>query len=558
MHVVQIQPNSLVRIPKFEVQLAPPTEASGLSRGLLGQTKLRRSLLPDNLSVARLYDMIFCVHIETELEQVHLYQLFKDFVVRKYVLAVYSRKAQVSVSDNLLIVHALDSKVALIFDLRINTQYPITAPLPIATVAADGFSPLYSPHWSLAPPSYVIDPQAGRVGLLELDLHTIARSSIDKACLLQFLLTRTYSGQVIMDTFAKSIEEEEGLSVLARMFDLMHAVVARNLLQRRAFGRGGASTPHATPTATTSAGPTISTSDDAVTGMPDVAALHIVSPELTPVRTPHSSSSTPGTSAPMSERTLVGGRHEMEGPPDSDTFVAYVFEQAIKKLRSPADAKEPRRRYLLAALTEYLHSRQQHALPLDERAGNLVLSMLEAQRSYYQLHQFVQYHLVPDSMDLAYRLLSLEPEYPPAAELALDMFKRLGPLGSDALTGCLLERGQLLAACRFIRSNGLKTFPPRPLLQAAAARKDGIFAAVFNFFRQRNEVWRHSPHFLPEEQCEEYVALWEARYSDQADAAHEQAGSPEGEDGDSAHPELPVTPQPAAPLTDAPPVATSP
>ena len=72
------------------------------------------------------------------------------------------------------------------------------------------------------------------VGQLHLDLDTIAKSSIDKACLLQFLLARTYSADVILETFLKSIAEQESLPTLARMFDLMHATIARNLLARRA------------------------------------------------------------------------------------------------------------------------------------------------------------------------------------------------------------------------------------------------------------------------------------------------------------------------------------
>ena len=49
--------------------------------------------------------------------------------------------------------------MALIFDLRINAQFPITAPLPLATVAAESFCPIYSPHWTFAPPDVLIDPQ---------------------------------------------------------------------------------------------------------------------------------------------------------------------------------------------------------------------------------------------------------------------------------------------------------------------------------------------------------------------------------------------------------------
>ena len=80
MHGVQIQPATLVRLPKFEIQLAPHEVASS---GPYGQPKLRRSLLPNDVSVARLYESIFCVHVEPERQQIFLYQLFKDFVIRK-------------------------------------------------------------------------------------------------------------------------------------------------------------------------------------------------------------------------------------------------------------------------------------------------------------------------------------------------------------------------------------------------------------------------------------------------------------------------------------------
>ena len=66
--------------------------------------------------------MIFCVHVEPELKQIFLYQLFKDFVVRKHALALYAEQVAVSVSDNLLLVHAIDSGVVLLFDIKINSQ----------------------------------------------------------------------------------------------------------------------------------------------------------------------------------------------------------------------------------------------------------------------------------------------------------------------------------------------------------------------------------------------------------------------------------------------------
>ena len=49
----------------------------------------------------------------------------------------------------------------LLFDIKINAQYPITAPLPLGVLPAATWGALYTPHWSLVAPGYVVDPQVG-------------------------------------------------------------------------------------------------------------------------------------------------------------------------------------------------------------------------------------------------------------------------------------------------------------------------------------------------------------------------------------------------------------
>ena len=221
---IQIQPQAIVRIPRFEVQLAP-LAAPEMPLASTGQQKVRRSLQPQHLSVVRLYNMILCAHVEPERQQVLLYQLFKDFVVRKYALSVYSRQIALSVSDNLLIVHALDAKVALIFDVKINSQYPVTAPLPVSMVSADGGGPQYSPHWEFFPPDFVIDPQAGTVGRVSVDVRAVAASSVDTTCLLQFLLARAASQEVVIEVLASAVSEQMPLSTLSGLFGQLQAAI---------------------------------------------------------------------------------------------------------------------------------------------------------------------------------------------------------------------------------------------------------------------------------------------------------------------------------------------
>ena len=692
IHGMQIQPQAIVRLPKFEVQLAPapPPESPPAA----GQLKMRCSLQPAHLSVVRLYHMIMCAHIEPEKQVIHLYQLFKDFVMRKYSLSIYSRHATVSVSDNLLIVHALDSKVALIFDVKINSQFPVTAPLPIATVAADGFSSLYSPHWQMHAPDVLVDPQAGRVGKLSVDLRAVARSSIDMACLLQFLLARSDAHEVVLETLAKALREKVPLHALGRLFDIFHAAIAADVrfyaspepacsssVAATVAADGAAYDPFSSPPIVTppnAAVPTASlprpacTADasnvsgpstslsvqtepnedipgdaqaaqrvradteessstyqasyrSASTSMvssepspqyvafalsqhprasvdmlaavePDSMLGHVSAPfaEMQPSATAMDGSEPPpppqtsvlpplpvpdqGAASSAAHATLANvsddcdpaprsgdeeavvtcalsalstadppsSNEREEGgiepstpaapnrravshatPPSAPVAIAgmhrgpkacegmaskvieFIFVPAVAALPPVVDSRCPERRYVIAALTELIHSQQTHSLPPDDDTGLLLLNLLAEQGSYYQIHQHVQYNIVPDSPRLAALLLSLDDVFPPAAALAKDILRRLGPSANEVVIDRLLQQGELVTACRFIRQQQLLAYPAFPLLRAASACDDKqTFATVFSFLLQRNEVWRGSAAFLPEDGCDEFVHRW--------------------------------------------------
>jgi hypothetical protein len=235
-----------------------------------------------------------------------------------------------------------------------------------------------------------------------LSLEGIAHSSIDKCCLLQFLLARADSQEVMLSVLRRALRERDPLPSVGRMFDIMHGALARDALHRRAWA----------PSATDGG----------------------------------------------------DGRGSGSG--------GAVLQSA------------------------------------DEEAGAMLLGLLAEQGSFFQLHQYVQYQVVADSHATAAQLLELAPLYLPALELALDMLQRLGAAANEALLRRLLEQGRVLAACRFTRQHRLLSSPPRPLLAAARLRDDPpLFASVYRFLTQRNEVFRGSPTFLPEEQCDEFAAL---------------------------------------------------
>ena len=153
IHGIQVQPTAIVRIPKFEVQLAPVADvadAPDLAQPQNNGPKRRRSLLPTELSAARLYNMIFCVHIDPERQQVLLYQLFKDFVVRKFALHLYSRHVAIryshskyhspSVVDNLLLT-MLTANYLLLTTHSPTTLPSVEAAMLAAILGSDSTAP---------------------------------------------------------------------------------------------------------------------------------------------------------------------------------------------------------------------------------------------------------------------------------------------------------------------------------------------------------------------------------------------------------------------------------
>ena len=82
------------------------------------------------------------------------------------------------VVDNLLLVHCLDNHVVLLFDIKINAQHPITAPLPLGLLPAPQWgAELYTPHWSLAAPNYVVDSQVAIPHRVQWCIHTVSEAA---------------------------------------------------------------------------------------------------------------------------------------------------------------------------------------------------------------------------------------------------------------------------------------------------------------------------------------------------------------------------------------------
>ena len=93
--------------------------------------------------------------------------------------------------------------------------------------------------------------------------------------------------------------------------------------------------------------------------------------------------------APMPAPIAKEGRRRKE-PVIEDPPARPSVVHALKALPAP-----------LAHGLRALPPPQAHGLSADEEIGALLLALLAQQGSYFQLHQFVQYHVVADALPLA-------------------------------------------------------------------------------------------------------------------------------------------------------------
>lgn len=192
---------------------------------------------------------------------------------------------------------------------------------------------------------------------------------------------------------------------------------------------------------------------------------------------------------------------------DMYTYVFSVFDEY----------KDDHYKFVVAILIEYIRSLGLFLIPVQHFLFELIINTLVHHNCYFQLHQFLQYHVVTDSKPLACLLLSLESSYPPAYQLALDMLKRLAT-ANDSIIEVLISKQQLLPAIRFAQSVGMaEQISARKFLEAAKASDNAMmFYTVFRFFEQRNIRLRGNPKFHAGEHCDPYVEHFKSLFGSEA------------------------------------------
>ncbi|RMX47251.1 hypothetical protein pdam_00012913 [Pocillopora damicornis] len=420
--------------------------------------------------------------------EIVLYQLQRDIPAKKVAVLQLNMigRFAVNVVDNLVIVHHQASKTSMLFDIRLGGDFdgqityfqPVLAPLPLeqavfeaeekdSTGAVKKKRVLYSQNWIVFQPNIIIDAKLGCLWEVMIKLEPLVAMIGDKGLLIDFLLLRKESKMVILTVFKQALTpgRQSSLPVIARMFDRVNLAYRSYALEAEQNAQQ---------------------SSDASKG--------------------------------QSPQKQVSRCQTVVSQEDMYSHVLSTF----------VESKKVKYKFMVAVLVEYIRSLNQFEIEVEVPATpplklhylyELIINLLVHNKRFYQLHQFLQYHVISDSKPLACLMLSLESTYPPTYQLALDMLKRLNTANEEIIE-VLLSKRQLLPALRYVRAIGAEdSISPRKFLEVASNPEDSmLFYTVYKFFEQRNMRLRGSPDFAPGEHCDMYVKRFESRFGSNRNA----------------------------------------
>ncbi|KAL0036895.1 hypothetical protein WJX77_003973 [Trebouxia sp. C0004] len=496
LQAYQVTNDAVLRLPPF--QLGPSA-----SRQASPKAGPSQRVSSKDIKVLTMYSRIYCAHIDYRQRRLALYRFYKDAVMLQHSYEIFSRHVELSVHDNMLLVHHLDSSTVLLLDVRARSNGPIAAPLPLTvttrdkndqslpssmpalssrdplqhegkvelascmsaavstagSATSDGPEHLDSGHWRFEAPNLILDTEAGKVWRCEVDIAAVARTCSEWPLLLAFLQRRQPAAHPTCDikslllTIVKgALLEQLDMASVWQIFD----AVALGYAEACANKQGSSG---------------VSVSPDS-TGRASRLSMPVLSPQ------------------------------EME----------------VKVLRWLHEEEATDVQYLEAAIAEYLSSCSRHGIGVPP---GLYLLAVDVALLTAHPHQVVAaLHEQKGGWDSARMASHLErlARKGGLAEgwhLALDMYTRLGM--HDRQCQMLLSKGKVVQALQCAQRHQLMSIDPEAFLSKAAGTGDLlIFTAVYRVCYQ-----------LVEPQIEQYSTLLRRHNAllSQSKLQHDESGS---------------------------------
>ncbi|XP_021770344.1 uncharacterized protein C18orf8-like [Chenopodium quinoa] len=504
----QLSSAGIIRLPKFEMLMAKSVANS------------KPILAAQDVHIITVYGRIYCLQVDRVAMLLHCYRFYRDAVVPQGSLPVYSSKVSVSVVDNVLLVHQVDAKVVILYDLFAESRAPVSAPLPLllrdyprASMSStsspcskgDGHSEpkpvdedettIYRGGWTFFNPDLICDTSSGLLWKIHLDLDSISASSSDVPSVLEFLQRRKLEAnkakQLCLDLARTIILEHRAVGIVAQSMDVLMTSYSRAIKTGNYF-KGIIADKILSFDVQTAHNPRPATDEFSrgdSSGGPIKMDSSVIPDEYTRSSTiSHSESSgtkiqqssleseVPGpSSVPLDANNLEQQESQITTAAISpDELYRFVFSSVDEEMTGdPA--------YLVAILVEFLRSATLERIREYPSLYVLMIQLLARGGRFGELGLFVIDKIIEPSKEVAYQLLESGRQHPPTRKLGIDMLRQL-LLHHDYVLS-LLQDGYYLEALRYARKYKVVTVQPSLFLEAAYVSNDSQhLASVLRFF----------------------------------------------------------------------------
>ncbi|XP_022934291.1 uncharacterized protein LOC111441498 isoform X1 [Cucurbita moschata] len=519
-HGFQLSAAGIVRLPKFEMAMAKSDANS------------KPVLAVEDIFIITVYGRIYCLQVDRISMLLHTYRFYRDAVVQQGSLPIYSSWIAVSAVDNVLLVHQVDAKVVILYDIFSDSRAPISAPLPLllrgfprpnidvrsskqdnASLEADqpDEAIVYGDGWKFLVPDLICDHVNKLVWKIHIDLEAIASSSSEVSSLLEFLQRRklevSKAKQLCLTLTRTMILEHRPVATVAKAIDVLVSSY----------------------TLSSKVGPSVkeSKTDRSQSVVPQVSGSG-------PVPGGNNRDSTAGMESEAPHRTSIFPSSDSEGNADVDQLNTGNHQSIVDQERwrstisstdiqasssqyqhlgpgcnrlnddvsdegslvlSPAISPDEMYSfvfapieeeivgdpsYLLAIIIEFLRRINMEKIKVNPNIYVLTIQILARNERYTEIGLFVQQKILEPSKEVALQLLESGRHNLQTRKLGLDMLRQLS-LHHDYVS-LLVQDGYYLEALRYARKFKVDTVRPSLFLQAAFATNDTQhLAAVLRF-----------------------------------------------------------------------------
>ncbi|XP_039021615.1 regulator of MON1-CCZ1 complex-like [Hibiscus syriacus] len=499
-HGFQLSSAGIIRLPKFEMVMA---KSEAISKPVLAS---------EDVYIVTVYGRIYCLQVDRVSMVLHSYRFYRDAIIQQGSLPIYSSKVSVSVVDNVLLVHQVDAKVVILYDIFSDSRAPISAPLPVllrgfprsdnftsrpgtkesesleTSDSNDNEAIIYGDGWTFLVPDLICDIANNGLWKIHLGLEAISASSSEVPSILEFMQRRKLEAnkakQLCLAITQTMILECRPIAMVAKAMDVL--VTSYSLsLKNGSYFKG--------------------------------------------IKTERTSSSVSNVSGPFQGIDVNTGRtdglgksvqHESASRVNMFLFFCWtnasVSEQQESQLTSPAISPNEMYRFVFAPIKEEMTGEPSYLvsiiLELFRSYGNhlnahlekvkvhpnlfvLTIQLLARSGQHAELGLFVINKIIEPSKEVALQLLESGRQNFQIRKLGLDMLRLLS-LHQDYVL-LLVQDGYYLKALRYARKHKVTTIRPALFLEAAFTSNDPQHpAAVLRFFSDFIPGFRSTSDFF--------------------------------------------------------------